>query len=190
MNQEIEIEFKMMLTKNEYIQLSQQLSFPNQAISQTNYYFETENFSLKKKKSALRIREKNDTYTLTLKQPHRDGILETHELLSENEAYQLINGQPIFNNKMAHYLELLNIPIGDLKYYGNLMTERREFTQNNIVYVLDKSYYNDTVDYELEIESPTKNKGKRIFYSILNEFNIKEKKTMTKIERFFKTLHL
>lgn len=187
MKQEIEIEFKMMLTENEYNNLLTRCSFPKQAITQTNYYFETEAFLLKQKQSALRIRMKNDTYTLTLKQPHKQGILETHQSLTKNEAMSWINNQPVINNEMTNYLEMLNIPINDLKFYGSLTTERRQFEQNNIIYVLDKSFYNNIVDYELEIEAPTQMKGEESFQSLLDEFNIIQKDTVTKIERFFNT---
>lgn len=51
-----------------------------------NHYFETPNFSLKEAGSALRIRHKGETYTLTLKQPAEVGLLETHQVVTENEA--------------------------------------------------------------------------------------------------------
>lgn len=187
MKQEIEIEFKMMLTENEYNTLRQHRPFPKQAVTQTNYYFETEDFLLKQKKCALRIRKKNDTYTLTLKQPHKQGILETHKSLTESEAKSWLDEKPILDEEMTNYLEMLNIPINNLKFYGSLTTERRQFEQHNIVYVLDKSFYNNEVDFELEIEAPTQNLGKQSFQSLLDEFNIKQKQTLTKIERFFNT---
>lgn len=188
MRQEIEIEYKMLLTKAEYDTIRSELPFPVQAISQTNYYFETDNFLLKQNNCALRIREKNDTYTLTLKQPNRDGILESHQTITKQEAKQLMEGHPITQNEVIKILELSNIPTDALNYYGRLTTERRQFEQNNIVYVLDKSYYNDKVDYELEIEAPTKTTGEHAFNSILQQFNITQKTTHPKIARFFATL--
>lgn len=190
MRQEIEIEFKVLLTKKEYHSLLQLLPFPKDAITQTNYYFETDLFLFKEKNAALRIRKKNDSYTLTLKQPHEQGILETHETLTENEAMQWIKSKPVLNNKMIHYLNLLKIPIHDLKLFGSLSTERRQFERNDIVYVLDKSFYNNYIDYELEIESPSKKTGLHAFHALLDEFNIKQKESTPKIERFFKTLSL
>ncbi|WP_212685903.1 CYTH domain-containing protein, partial [Salmonella enterica] len=83
MAQEIEIEFKNLLTEEEYLKLLSNLPFPKYSQTQTNYYFETEDFSLKAHGSALRIREKNGNYTLTLKETHELGLLETHDALTE-----------------------------------------------------------------------------------------------------------
>lgn len=188
MKQEIEIEFKMMLNKNEYDHLLRKLPFPNSAIAQTNYYFETNDFLLKQKMCALRIRVKNNTNTLTLKQPHESGILETHEKLTNEQVNDWINNKPNLSKQMKKHLKMLAIPINRLHFYGSLMTERRQFVQNNIVYVLDKSFYNNVTDFELEIEAPSKTLGKQAFHSLLDDFNIDDKKTVPKIKRFFNTL--
>src|SRR5690625_1656793 len=85
MTQQIEIEFKTMLTKSQFNFLLTQLPFPINPIMQTNHYFETNEFSLRSKQAALRIREKATTYTLTLKEPHEEGLLETSERLTKTE---------------------------------------------------------------------------------------------------------
>ncbi|MFP3488877.1 CYTH domain-containing protein, partial [Staphylococcus sp. SIMBA_130] len=59
---------------------------------QINHYFETKEFSLKELGCAIRIREKDGKYTLTLKEPHPDGLLETHDLLTKQEALNWMNG--------------------------------------------------------------------------------------------------
>ncbi len=59
MTQEIEIEFKNLLTKSEFLKLSEALCMKEHDFKQqVNHYFDTKDFSLKQKKSALRIREK------------------------------------------------------------------------------------------------------------------------------------
>ncbi len=74
MTQEIEIEFKNIVTKEEFDTLCK--SFSIEAFTkQVNHYFETPDFSLKEAGSALRIRHKGATYTLTLKQPAEIGLL-------------------------------------------------------------------------------------------------------------------
>src|SRR5699024_11479055 len=79
LSQEIEIEFKNLLTKEEFNQIRTYLSFPDKGVAQTNFYFETKDFTLKNNHAALRIREKNGEYTLTLKQPGGQGLLERSE---------------------------------------------------------------------------------------------------------------
>ena len=188
MVQEIEIEYKTLLTKQEFTTLLHALSFPQDSVSQTNYYFDTINFALKEHLSALRIREKEGKYTLTLKEPHVEGILETHDQLSSNEFEQWINGQPIPKENVTNQLTAMGVIVPHLLFYGSLYTERRSFTEDGIIYVLDKSSYNNITDYELEIEAPSKIKGKEALRKILEKFPVVEQKSITKIERFFTTL--
>ena len=84
MTQEIEIEFKNIVTEDEFSTLCQSFSI-NAFTKQVNHYFETPSFSLKEAGSALRIRHKGETYTLTLKQPAEVGLLETHQVVTEDE---------------------------------------------------------------------------------------------------------
>ena len=80
MDQHIEIEYKNLLTKQDFERLVQFFKIEsNQFFTQQNHYFDTTDFRLKKSGSALRIREKNETYELTLKQPAAEGKLETNQ---------------------------------------------------------------------------------------------------------------
>ncbi|MEI3607847.1 CYTH domain-containing protein [Pseudogracilibacillus sp. SE30717A] len=188
MAQEIEIEYKVLLSKEKYDELESKLPFPNHSITQINYYFETNNFQLKKHKSALRIREKNNKFTLTLKQPHENGILETHDPLSKDEFLSWINNKPIPKPSIGQQLQKLTINEYDLHYYGSLKTERKIFEQDDVLYMLDKSFYNGIIDYELEIEANSREVGYHAFRNLLEKFNIKVKRPITKIERFFNSL--
>src|SRR5699024_1579985 len=105
-----------------------------------------------------------------------------------NQALSWINGidrssSPYINDTLKQE----NISINDLVYFGSLRTERYQFKDETITYVLDKSTYNYTTDYELEIEATNYDDGKRVFQSLLKTHKIVEKKTVTKIERFFTT---
>lgn len=189
MAQEIEIEFKVLLSEDQYERLATSLPFPKVPVTQINHYFETDDFALRSQKSALRIREKRGKYFLTLKELHEEGILETHDELNKEEFASWLNGQPIPKRHTTERLKLLGIAVNEFKYFGALTTERKTFTGGEIHYFLDKSYYHDTVDYELEIEAPNKEKGLRAFRAILNKYRIERKKPITKIERFFHSLH-
>jgi len=188
MTQEIEIEYKVLLTKNEYDQLTNDFPFPKRSTLQTNYYFETNNHDLKKHRSALRIREKANKYILTLKQPYKNAILETHDPLSFDAFLRWKNGMPTHAPHVEQQLTKMDIQINELIYFGSLQTKRKTFTSKNIIYVLDESHYNGKMDYELEIEAPSHEIGNTIFLEILQRYNITPKKPITKIERFFNTL--
>ena len=188
MSQEIEIEYKTLLTEKEYNTLLQALPFPNEAIMQTNYYFETRDFALKDYGSALRIRKKNDKYTLTLKEPHAEGILETHDALTYEQFIAWTNERPIPMKHVTKQLQALDINETDLHYYGSLETARRTFVKDDILYVLDKSSYNNKIDYELEIEAPSQAKGETALQELLTKYPVTNEQSITKIERFFTTL--
>ncbi|MFS0752167.1 CYTH domain-containing protein [Oceanobacillus sp. 1P07AA] len=188
MSQEIEIEYKNLLTKDEYIQLQKDLSFPTSSVEQTNYYFETKNFDLKKHGSALRIRKKQNQYYLTLKQPHEEGLLETHDALTEKEFQKWIQGEIISKPHTTKQLNEMNISPSNLNYAGYLTTNRMEIEFNGTQLVLDHSNYLDTEDFELELEASTKEHGEKVFHILLNKYNIPIRQTPSKIERFFQQM--
>lgn len=188
MAQEIEIEYKNLLTEEEFNQLLHALPFPKLGTWQTNYYFETKDFSLKAKSAALRIRKKAGEYVLTLKEPHPDGLLESHDSLTKSEATNWINGNRLEKSQVCAQLELLGIQLEDLVYYGSLTTKRYETTYQGTLLVLDYSEYNGTSDYELEIEASSKADGLTTLRSIIDDYGITEKETPNKIKRFFTSL--
>ena len=190
MSQEIEIEFKNLLNQHEYNKLLTELPFPCEGIVQTNHYFETKDFSLKQHGAALRIREKSGKYTLTLKEPHPEGLLETHDTLTEREVELWLNGTPLMKENVGNQLRSLGIVPTELKLFGSLTTERREVKDRGVLLVLDYSTYNSESDYELEIEASDRLSGEAAFRQILKEFDVKEKHTPNKIERFYKSIGL
>jgi len=187
--QEIEIEYKNLLTREEFTYLLESFPFPERSQRQVNYYFETKDLSLSKKKCALRIREKNAAYKLTLKQPHREGILETTDRLTKEEAFSWIEGEVIPKQHTTFQLKQLSISPSDLTYFGSLITERREVKYRDVLLILDYSTYNNNVDYELEIEAPNHEIGLIILDKLINKYNIQRKHTPNKIQRFFSTLN-
>lgn len=187
-SQEIEIEYKNLLTKKEFDHLLTHLPFPKKGQKQTNYYFETSDFSLRKNSSALRIREKNNDYILTLKQPHSTGLLETHDTLTKEEAFNWKNGHIIKKDQIADQLNKLNINFNDMAYYGSLTTIRHETIYKDVLIVLDYSTYNGQSDFEFELEAPDEKTGIDTFNQILNDYQIKRKNTPNKIHRFFMSL--
>src|SRR5699024_8142218 len=181
MEQELEIEYKVLLSEDKFKELLNNLNFPSNSVTQINYYFETPDLKLKQINSALRIREKNSHYIVTLKEHHKKGIL-------ENTFQQAIKNNILFAPNCSKQLQKNNISLDTIKYIGSLITERYEFKDNNLIYVLDKSFYNNKVDYELEIEAPSQEIGSHIFNQLVSRFNIKKVPPITKIERFFNTL--
>ncbi|MDC3413670.1 CYTH domain-containing protein [Aquibacillus sp. 3ASR75-11] len=189
MSQEIEIEYKQLLTKEEYERIHERFSFttvPSQL--QTNYYFETRDFQLKRVGAALRIREKNSTWKLTLKEQHHKGLLETHDTLTEKEAMSWISGKILPKQNVTKQLKKLEVSNDQLVYWGSLVTKRKELAVGQVLLVLDVSKYNGRKDFELEIEAKTKAAGETFFNELIAMEHISPTPTMNKIQRFFNTL--
>ncbi|MDN4073680.1 CYTH domain-containing protein [Fictibacillus terranigra] len=186
MQQEIEIEFKNMLTPDEFFRLSNELSLREQSFAtQTNYYFDTPDFLLKQHLSALRIREKQGYFVLTLKQPHPEGLLETHQNLSETEYKAFMNGEKFVEGQIYSILSGLGIEPQNVHYLGALTTKRAETETAGGILVLDENQYLSITDYELEYEAKERKQGEADFHRFLQEKGIPERKTLNKIQRFF-----
>ncbi|GAA0432818.1 CYTH domain-containing protein [Lentibacillus halophilus] len=185
MTQEIEIEYKNMLTADEFDQLLNTLPFPKEGQTQTNHYFETANFSLKEQGCALRIREKNGDYTMTLKEPHTTGLLETHDHLTKQQADSWLSGNPTNADGILKQIADKGIAAADLLYYGSLTTYRRELVYGDVLLVLDVNTYLQTTDYELELEAESEQAGLNTMQQLLDDYQIEQRNTPNKIRRFF-----
>ncbi len=186
MRHELEIEFKNMLTAEEFSRLTNAFCVRDEEWDvQQNYYFDTPDFQLKQQKSALRIRFKNGSYTLTLKQPYEDGLLETHEPLTSETATALISGATSLQGDIANILQALHIDPTAIVCFGSLTTRRAERPYKNGTLVFDYSEYMNVADYEVEYEANERAEGEKTFTQLLESFHIPKRKTKNKIERFY-----
>ncbi|WP_370224730.1 CYTH domain-containing protein, partial [Cytobacillus sp.] len=152
---------------------------------QENHYFDTPDFLLKSKGSALRIRQKNGSFELTLKQPHPEGLLETNENITESEAAEMIQTGKIPKEQIIISIEKLGIKTDRLQYFGTLATKRAEKEYMKGLAVLDHSSYLNKEDFELEYEVDNRNEGELTFLNLLKQLNIPVRKTENKIKRFY-----
>lgn len=174
---EIEIEYKQLLTKEEYQIIEQFLIKKNiKSIDQENYYFDTKDFKLKEKQKALRIRKKENIYEACLKQQREFDILEDNIILSEIEATKMFNNPNLLAS--AYGLAEKVILLGSLK------TSRYEYQLVEGLICLDKSRYLNTEDYEIEFEAIDYHQ-KQVFIDFLKTFKIEfNENKKSKIARF------
>lgn len=190
MSQEIEIEFKNLLTKTEFEAFKTSFNITDDDfITQENHYFDTPNFLLKSRQSALRIRKKQDVYFLTLKQPHKEGLLETHQKITEEEAKLLLSNKAevFIDGEVKEAILKLDIDPQAITYLGTLKTNRAEIRDCENLLVLDHSFYLNHEDYELEYEVQNIETGKQKFLALLQQHNIPLRPAKNKILRFFET---
>ena len=189
MNQKIEIEYKNILSQEEYEKMLEYYSKRENITSweQSNYYFDTPNLQLKKANSALRIRTiENKKAEITLKTPYGGHLLENTISLDYNKARKMVSaGQIDLPDSIERIFKKMNIDLNLLKYQASMTTLRNEWQDSNCTIVLDQSNYIQTRDYELEVEAPTDEAAQEVFNQILEQFSIEKRETPNKIARAF-----
>jgi len=172
-NKKLEVEYKMLVTKEELNKLIQTYT-PIKTINQINHYFDSEP-SLYLKGFALRIREINNKFIFALKENAPKGLIE----------YEFeIDSLNINNSKIKKLLN--NLGINDsLNHIGTLNTIRHIYKDEHGEMCLDINKYNNIIDYEVEYElfNPEENHLNH-FINLLKVCNITYvKNPLTKLQR-------
>jgi len=176
MNTNLEIEYKTLITKQEFDQL---LVFFNQykLINQTNYYYQSTN-SLNKKVAA-RIRQIDQTFELTFKIKQDKGKLEVNFNVPSNSIEHFYRSDVQAFLKSHGYNR-------QWVFIGELHTTRHLIVEEYGELCIDHNVYMDVEDYELEYE--VRNDYDELAYSrfiqILDQFSIKNIKAKAKFHRF------
>lgn len=187
MSQNIEIEFKNLLTKKEYELLLGTFNInEKQIFTQENHYFDTPDFALREKGTALRIRKKQELFEMTLKQPASVGLLETNQVLTGDEALAAIQFGQLPTGMIDNIIKKMHIPFSKIEYFGSLRTKRVEFAYKEGLLVFDHSFYLNKEDYELEYEVENYQDGLQTFLELLELYGIPKRITDNKISRFYK----
>src|SRR5699024_3859713 len=165
---ELEIEFKNMLSGQEYGRLEEKYFSSQKPVVQTNFYIDTPDLDMRKNRILLRIRDAEGIQMMTLKEPTEKGVMEYHGEVSGElnfdrdirpaELPELVRGE------LARY----DIDISRLKIYGALSTERRQVPYREGLRVLDRNTFLDEEDFDLE---PTEKGGMEYHGEVSGELN-------------------
>lgn len=185
MAKEVKIEFKTLLTKEEYNRIYDKIK-ANSGNVQTNYYFDTKRFTLKASEAVLRVKER-DGLTLTLERKKGYTFQRIDEEISKEQLDKMLNDGIIPCDKIVN--ELSDI-LKDQKIikYMSLSTYRISVPYKKGKLSLDHCTYVNTSDYELEYEAKNREIGKLDFVEIIKEFNINYKKSQAKLNRAYEAL--
>lgn len=186
MEENLEIEFKILITKEIYEQIHN--DYPNNhSYKQTNYYLMHP--ILSKLKYSLRIREKNNQYELTLKQPQSLGKLETNLIINKQTATKILNND-LVTNDVFDILKQHNLDTTMFDTSQSLTTIRTEITTKDGLICLDYNHYNNIDDYELEYEVTNYQQGKQAFLDFIKPYGLNYKIDCdSKISRLIQSLN-
>ena len=182
----LEIEFKTLLTAEEFDRLALQHFQESTMISQENIYIDTHDFELRRRRMMLRIRHINDTYIMTLKKPVQSGVLEFDGTIDSPPDKEHVYFIP---HNILEQLDAHGVEARDLRIQGQLHTYRLEKIIDAGLLVLDKSEYSGTTDYELEFEAHEFETGKAFFSQFLRTHALVQRSDIPKSERFYRTLY-
>lgn len=168
MKAKVEKEFKMLLDQTQYQKISENEDFKLEI--QDNYYFDT-----KKASMALRIRNVEDIYILTLKKYENNKLFE----------YEFrVDDQYIDHPKILDYLKIHGINEKP-KYLGLMQTSRYYLKLNKGEIALDRCLYLDKIDYEIEYEVFQEKDDHQELVTFLDKYKIKYiENKKSKFQRF------
>lgn len=182
----LEIEFKTLLTKEEYDSLKD--FFKEQPpVRQTNHYIDTPDQAIRNHQMALRIRTLADRAELTLKVPQKAGHFEYNQALTFDQVEDFLSKKKLPQGEIASFLTDLDIPLTSLDVWGSLETERREKRIPKGLLAFDRSRYNSIEDYELEMEVDAAS-DETYFHEFLKEKQIEYKPAKSKVARLAQSL--
>lgn len=176
MKNNIEIEYKCVLNPNDYQKLWE--NYQNkETVIQINHYFDTAELMLHQQRSMMRIREINQQFLFTFKEvcgEHR----QEHELILPSCSLDYPEIQQFIQKRH------ISQPLMPL---GTLTTQRTMWQDNYGTWCLDRNWYFDQEDYELEYELFTAQPvAYQKYIDFLNSQKIPYKKAAGKYSRFIK----
>lgn len=192
MQTNLEIEYKTLLSPQEYDKLSPSF-IQVTPVQQTNYYFDTPDLKLRANKLSLRIRTFKDAAEMTLKIPQAVGNLEHNISLTTNNASAIINakGLPLNQAEIMPILDILRgypLSLSAITVLGSLTTERREHDTPIGLMALDKNTYSGKTDFEVELEVSDAEVGEKAFNQFLKDNQIRYRYARSKVVRFLESI--
>jgi uncharacterized protein YjbK len=183
MSNAIEIEAKALVKKEDYEKLVKRFAGAK-SYEQTNYYIDNGEGLLRKEGVALRIREKEGLYEMTLKTPLSEGLLEKSCTWTK-ERFDGFMKKGIFpEGDIKRFLTMLDIDVSTLKVLTSLTTKRIDIDYEGGKLSLDENHYSGLVDYEIELEHNSMIDATKYLKELFDEEKIPfELNTKTKVSR-------
>ena len=189
MQQHLEIEFKQLLSKEDYYTLLHHFKKDEKdGYQQINYYLESKDQILHQHHYALRIRYKDQRYELTLKRPYLQGRMEHNAYISHEQFIQ-IKDHGCLDHPILRSIVDEGIDLSTLYCPCFLETTRIDIPYLHGLLSLDHNRYLNQEDYEIEYEHDDFTQGQTIFSALLEKYHIPlASSTPSKTKRAFQAL--
>ena len=179
-NVNMEYEARVMIPENQYSLIKEfylKSGKKYHELVNINYYYDDDKLTISNSHQVLRLREvDNNKNELTLKIRAENGDIEINRPLTSKELHDLLDQINISDEEIINRLKSIGVQLEDLKLVAKLKTERIEIQEDNYLFVIDKNYHNDRVDYDLEVESTSKDAAIHYLKEIIKQFDIEYKK--------------
>ncbi len=177
---EREFEAKQLISEEQFKLLINNLN-QQEVRNQTNIYLDTKDGFFKQQNSALRLRNINGQLIFSLKRQDKDGATEWNQPLSNTMWDTIIRTKQID-------LSDFNCPQNDLLVDLQLVeieTTRYVCDYNRLTIELDKTRFNQTIDFEIEIEASNLQTARETMEQLITEYDLSVKKSYPKIARYY-----
>ena len=176
----MEYEARVMIGESEYLKIKEgylNIGRICREFTNKNTYFDSPDLYLTHHHMVLRIREIDGLEKeLTLKVKGEDGDIEiTHNIESEEEYQKLLSGN-INNLEIEKEISSRDGDIKSLGIITTLTTERVEVEFDDHLLVIDKNFYNNKIDFNLEVESTSRELAKEYLEKVISKYGIAYKK--------------
>ena len=175
-----EYEARAMISESIYKSLTEKFFFSDinkKALVNINTYFDNDSLFLSNNHMVLRIREVNENEReLTLKIKGEKGDIEINHSLTSYEYKNMMEKSIVPASNVKNKLVELGLSLSEVKMIVTLKTERLEVHYPKYTFVIDKNYFRDKVDYNVEVESSSKRRAIHHLNKEMKDFKIKYKK--------------
>lgn len=187
MNEQLEIEFKMLITKDIYQKILQDYeNMIDTTYRQTNYYLSHP--ILDDLQYMLRIREKEKNLELTLKRIATYGNHEMNIAIDKTIKDKILSHQTV-ENEIFTILKEIGIDSKELQCKYSLTTLRTDIHLPQGLLSVDYNEYNGHQDYEIELEVLHYHQGKQDFLTLIAPYGLTYTKNCpSKIKRVKQTI--
>ena len=176
----MEYEARVMVSEHDYYQVKEEMlskNKPHKDLVNENIYFDTKDLFLTNNHIVLRLRTIDRiNHELTLKIKGDNGDIEINNPVNEEEYKAIIKSEQISTPNILEELKKRKIDPKKLGVVAQLLTYRTEIDFGTYLLVIDKNQYNGKIDFNIEVESTSKEDAVKYLKKVIKPFDIKYKK--------------